>query len=154
MFNVSNEITIKCPRYDVAEFSANPETFCQWYNGISNVDWPAGRHLLAGSQIPVKAHLLGSTTNHTFEVSEYVPGYHLVLSESNASLRLQIMLGWEEDAEGHTHLSIQYNGSLLAVPKMFSRTAEAILSGSLLRSSIRNLASLKKLMEQKECKVN
>lgn len=154
MFNVTNNITINCPRFDVAEFSANPDTYSQWYGGIHQVEWKTSRPLIVGSKIGFITRVLGIPVPFLCEVLEYVPGYHLVLNETGTSFTLQTILSWEENAEGQTIVTLQNNGGFPTLPKPLARLLETIVGGAFLRASIHNLAALKKAMERKECKVN
>ena len=131
------------PRYDVAEYAADPNNATAWYENIEAVEWRSPQQLAAGSRIAFVARFLGRRLEYTYEVRELVPGERLVMSTDEGPFPMETTYTWEDAGEGRTRMTLRNRGE----PNGFSRVVAPLLAAAMRRANRKDLARLKTVME-------
>jgi hypothetical protein len=142
--DVLSEIEIRCPREVVASFAANPDNAPNWYANIRLVEWRTKPPLRVGSQIDFIAAFLGRRLAYTYEVVDYAPTERLVMRASQGPFPMETTYLWKTIAGGHTRMTLRNRGE----PKGFSRLVAPFMSSAMRRANRKDLALLKRILEQ------
>ena len=143
--DVSTEIVIRCPREQVAAYSANPDNAPKWYVNIEEVEWKSPPPLVLGSRIAFMATFLGRRLAYTYEIIELQPGSRLVMSTREGPFPMETTYIWEDTADGSTRMTLRNRGS----PSGFSNLLTPIIASNMRRANRKDLAKLKEILESK-----
>ena len=141
--DVSTEIVIRCPREQVADYSANPDNAPQWYVNIKEIQWKSAPPLSLGSKIAFVANFLGRRLAYTYEIVELEPGRRLVMSTEEGPFPMETTYTWEDTDEGGTRMRLRNRGS----PAGFSSLMAPFIATSMRRASQKDLLRLKEILE-------
>ncbi len=142
--DVMSEIEIQRPRDDVASYAGDPDNIPQWYVNIRSVDWQTPRPISVGSRIAFVAQFLGRRLAYTYHVVTHDPGEHLVMRTSEGPFPMETSYTWEAVADGTTRMTLRNRGE----PAGFSRLAAPFMASAIRRANRKDLARLKKILEQ------
>jgi uncharacterized protein YndB with AHSA1/START domain len=143
--DVTTEIDINRPRAEVAAFAADPDNATTWYEDINSVQWETPRPVQVGSRIRFEAEFLGRRLAYTYEVRVLEPGRRLVMSTDTGPFPMETTYTWEDTPTGATRMTLGNRGQ----PSGFASLAAPILSGQVRKATNRNLALLKKILEER-----
>jgi hypothetical protein len=142
--DVTTEIDISCPRAEVAAFAADPDNATTWYEDIKAVRWETPPPLQVGSRTAFAAVFLGRRLAYTYRVREYLPGERLVMSTDAGPFPMETTYTWHDTPNGDTHMTLRNRGR----PSGFASLAAPIMAAQVRRATRRNLALLKKVLEE------
>lgn len=142
--DVSTDIVINRPRADVAEYAANPDNAPAWYVNIKVVEWQTPRPMGIGSRVAFVANFLGRRLEYTYEVTDFVPGDHLVMRASEGPFPMETRYAWTSTPDGGTRMRLRNLGT----PRGFSRWMAPIMAAAMRRANGKDLHLLKGILEQ------
>ena len=90
------------------------------------------------------ARFLGRTLDYTYEVREHEPGRRFVMSTAQGPFPMETTYTWEDTPDGSTLMTLRNRGE----PSGFKRIAAPVLAAAMRRAMTRDLASLKRILEQ------
>ena len=137
------EVVIARPLADVAGYAGDPSHAPEWYANIESVEWQTQPPLSVGSRIAFVAKFLGRRLAYTYQVAELVPGQRLVMRTSHGPFPMETTYEWREVEPGRTTMRLRNRGE----PSGFGRIAAPALAAAVRRSTTKDLASLKQLLE-------
>jgi hypothetical protein len=137
------EAIIDRPRAEVAAYASDPSNAPEWYSNITSVEWQTRPPLAVGSRIDFVAHFLGRRLTYTYEVVELVVGRRLVMRTSQGPFPMETTYEWREVAPARTVMRLRNKGG----PSGFGRIASPALASAVRRSTTKDLARLKQLLE-------
>lgn len=141
--DVISEIVIGKPRQEVADFAADPDNAPRWYANIERVEWKSAPPLGVGSHIAFVARFLGRRLAYTYEVVDYEPGARLVMRTAKGPFPMETTYTWQAAADGQTKMTLRNRGE----PAGFSSLAAPMMASSMRRTSRKDLARLKEILE-------
>jgi uncharacterized membrane protein len=142
--DVSNEIVIRRPLTEVAEYSANPANAPNWYVNIKAVEWKTPPPVRVGSQVAFVAQFLGRQLAYTYEIVEFVRDQRLVMRTAEGPFPMETTYTWEPAADGGTRMTLRNRGT----PSGFSSVMAPFMARAVRRANRKDLAALKQLLEQ------
>lgn len=142
--DVLTKIVIARPRAEVAAFAADPANVPRWYQNIQTVEWKTPSPARLGSRIAFVAHFLGRRLAYTYEVVEWLPPEKLVMRTAEGPFPMETTYIWEDTGAGHTRMTLRNRGN----PAGFSRLVAPFMSLAVRRANQKDLACLKRLLEQ------
>ena len=137
------EAVIDRPLPEVARYAGDPSNAPEWYANIESVEWQTRPPLAVGSRIDFVAKFLGRHLAYTYEVAELVPGQRLVMRTSQGPFPMETTYEWREVEQGRTAMRLRNRGE----PSGFGRIAAPALAAAVRRSTTKDLARLKQLLE-------
>ena len=140
--DVTVETRIDRPVGEVAAFAGDPGNAPSWYVNIKSVDWLTDPPVEVGSRMDFVATFLGRRIEYTYEVVELVPGERLVMSTAQGPFPMRTTYTWEA-ADGGTRMTLRNNGS----PSGFARIAAPVMELAMRRAMTKDLAALKRTLE-------
>ncbi len=140
--DVSNEIVIRRPLSDVADYSANPDHAPAWYVNIKAVEWKTLPPLRVGSQIAFVAQFLGRRLTYTYEIIELLPRERLVMRTAEGPFPMETTYTWTT-YDGGTRMTLRNRGT----PSGFSSVFAPFMARAIRRANQKDLAALKRLLE-------
>jgi len=143
LVDVATEIVIAQPRAKVAGFAADPNNVPAWYENISSVEWKTPASVAVGSKIAFVAQFLGRRMAYTYEIVEYIPGERLVMRTAEGPFPMETTYTWETVTEG-TKMTLRNHGA----PSGFSVLAAPLMRIAIRRANQKDLAALKRLLEE------
>ena len=141
--DVLTETTIARPVAEVAAYASDPARAPEWYENIRRAEWRSAPPLAVGSRVAFVARFLGRDLVYTYEVVEHVPGRRLVMRTSEGPFPMETTYEWEPLADGGTRMRLRNRGE----PSGFGRIAAPALATAVRRSTTKDLARLKRLLE-------
>jgi Polyketide cyclase / dehydrase and lipid transport len=142
--DVTVEAVIERPIGDVAAFAGDPGNAPDWYANIRSVHWRTSSPLEVGSQMDFVATFLGRQLSYTYEVVDLVVGERLVMRTSHGPFPMETTYEWSDIGCGRTLMRLRNRGE----PSGFSRVTASMMSVAVRRNTTKDLARLKRLLEQ------
>jgi len=142
--DVSNEIVIRRPRTEVAEYAANPENAPAWYVNIKAVEWKTPPEVRVGSRMAFVAQFLGRQLAYTYEIVEFIPGERLVMRTAEGPFPMETTYIWEDTSDGGTRMTLRNRGT----PSGFSTVLAPLMARAVRRANRKDLAALKQRLER------
>jgi hypothetical protein len=143
--DVVSEITIACPRADVAAYACDPDNATEWYENIKAVEWRTPRPLVPGTRLAFVASFLGRRLEYTYEVRELVPAERFVMSTAEGPFPMETTYSFEDAAEAATRMTLRNRGE----PAGFATLAAPIMARAMRRANGQDLRRLKALLEER-----
>ena len=137
------EAVIDAPRSAVAAYAGDPSNAPQWYANISSVEWQTPPPLAVGSRLDFVAHFLGRRLAYTYEVTALVPGQRLVMRTAQGPFPMETTYEWLDVEPSRTRMRLRNRGE----PSGFGRVTAPAMSAAVRRSTTKDLARLKALLE-------
>ena len=141
--DVVTEIEIARPRAEVAGYAADPDNATNWYANIKSVEWRSARPAAVGSRVAFVASFLGRRLAYTYEIKALVPGELLVMATAEGPFPMETTYTWADTATGGTRMTLRNRGE----PASFSKLVEPLMAGAMRRANRKDLALLKKIVE-------
>ena len=140
--DVTVETRIERPGRRGRAFAGDPGNAPSWYVNIESVRWETPPPVQVGSRMDFVATFLGRRIEYTYEVVELVPGQRLVMRTAQGPFPMQTTYTWEP-ADGGTRMTLRNNGS----PSGFARIAAPVMELAMRRAMTKDLAALKRRLE-------
>ena len=141
--DVVTTTTIRRPPDEVAAYAADPAHAPDWYANIESVEWETQPPVAVGSRMAFVAQFMGRRIAYTYEVTEYVPGELLRMRTAQGPFPMETTYTWRPTGDGATEMSLRNRGR----PAGFSRLAAPFMARAVRRSNKKDLAALKRLLE-------
>jgi uncharacterized membrane protein len=141
--DVTVETVIERPVEEVSAFAGDPSNAPTWYENITSVTWRTDRPVREGSEMDFVAHFLGRRMAYTYRVTELVPGQRLVMSTERGPFPMQTTYTWEP-VQGGTRMTLRNAGR----PTGFVRIGASLMEKAMRRTTTRDLARLKSILER------
>lgn len=138
------EIVIDRPRAVVASYAADPSNASEWYQNIEAVEWQTEPPLASGSRLAFVARFLGRRLAYTYEVVEFQPEARLVMRTHEGPFPMETSYTWR-DLQSGTAMTLENRGT----PSGFAAYASPLLAQAVRRANRKDLARLKRLLEQR-----
>ncbi len=139
------ETVIHRPVEEVAAFAADPAHAPEWYSNIESVNWQTPPPVSVGSRMDFVAHFLGRRLAYTYEVVELEPGRRLVMRTAQGPFPMETTYEWLAADENGTTMRLRNRGE----PSGFGRVAAPVMAIAVRRSTTKDLARLKRLLESR-----
>ena len=143
--DVVTEIEIARPRADLAAYAADVDNATAWYENIKSVEWETPPPLAVGSRVAFVANFLGRRLAYTYEIRELVPGERLVMSTAQGPFPMETTYEWSDAGDGATRMTLRNRGD----PSGFKRVAAPLMARAMRRANEKDLAALKKVLEDR-----
>jgi hypothetical protein len=143
--DVVTETVIRRPVAEVAAYAGDPTNAPEWYSNISSVEWRTPGPVAVGSRMDFIATFLGRRLAYTYEVTELVPGEHLVMQTANGPFPMQTTYTWQALDADTTRMSLRNRGR----PAGFSRLVGPFLAIAVRRANRADLVALRTLLEER-----
>jgi uncharacterized membrane protein len=144
--DVQTEIEIARPRDEVAAYASDIDRTTSWYENIKSVEWETPPPLAVGSRVAFVAEFLGRRLAYTYEITELVPGERLVMRTAEGPFPMETTYTWTDTGAGATRMTLRNRGE----PAGFKRVAAPFMARSMRRANQRDLALLKRVLEQRD----
>ena len=141
--DVETEIVIDRPIEDVATYAADPTNAPAWYANIDSVDWKTPQPLAVGSAVAFVARFLGRRLEYIYEIVELKPGARLVMRTQQGPFPMETTYTWTATDSGATHMTLRNRGE----PTGFSKVAAPMIETAMRRTSRKDLANIKHILE-------
>jgi uncharacterized membrane protein len=142
--DVLTEVVIDRPRAVVAAYAGDPSNAPEWYANIKAVEWKTDPPIRIGSRMAFVAQFLGRRLAYTYEVVEWVPEERLVMRTAEGPFPMETTYTFESAGERSTRMTLRNRGE----PSGFSRVVAPLMASAMRRANRKDLAHLKKLLEQ------
>ena len=142
--DVMTEIVIDKPPETVAAFASDPTNAPNWYVNIESVEWKTEPPVRVGSQVAFVANFMGRQLAYTYEVVELIPNQKFVMRTAQGPFPMETTYTWQPVGNGSTRMTLRNRGE----PSGFSRVAAPLMASAMARATRKDLASLKRLLEQ------
>jgi uncharacterized membrane protein len=143
--DVVTEIEIDRPRQEVAAYASDPDNAPAWYDNIKSIEWKSPKRVAVGARMAFVAQFLGRRLAYTYEVTEFVSGDRLVMSTAEGPFPMETTYMWEDTQSGGTRMTLRNRGQ----PAGFANVGAPIMAAAVRRATRRNLAMLKRLLEDR-----
>lgn len=134
----------------VSIYAADLENAPHWYVNIKSVEWRSERSVSVGSRIAFVAEFLGRRMAYTYEIVEFVPGERLVMRMADGPFPMETIYAWQPVATGGTRMRLRNRGT----PKGFSAWAAPFIGPAMRRANRKDLALLKRLLEERHARTH
>ena len=141
--DVRTDIVIDRPCDEVAVYAADPSNAPAWYGNIDAVEWLTPPPVEVGSRLSFVAHVLGSELAYTYEVTELVPGERLVMRMQEGAFPMETTYTWQALDDDRTKMTVRNAGE----PNTYGRMSTPLMTAAMRRASGKDLATLKKVLE-------
>ena len=141
--DIAVEAVIDRPVAEVASYAGDPGNAPSWYANIRTVDWRTDPPVRVGSRMDFVASFLGRTLAYTYEVTELVPDERLVMQTAQGPFPMRTTYSWEPVGEGSTRMTLRNDGE----PSGFGRAVAPMMGVAMRRAMTKDLAALKRLLE-------
>ncbi|MFN2538000.1 MAG: SRPBCC family protein [Mycobacteriales bacterium] len=141
--DVTVETVIGRPVEEVADYAGDPSHAPEWYANIRSVRWQTPPPVAKGSRMEFVAHFLGRRLAYTYEVIELEPRRRLVMRTAEGPFRMETTYEWLPADSVGTLMRLRNRGE----PAGFGRLAAPVMSAAVRRSTTKDLARLKQLLE-------
>ena len=142
--DVQTETLINRPRDEVAAYAADPTNVPHWYVNIKSVNWKSPPPVSVGSRVAFVAQFLGRRLEYTYEVVDLIPGERLVMRTTEGPFPMETTYTWEPAGDGATRMTLRNRGE----PSGFAKVGAPVMSAAMRRANRKDLALLKRLLEQ------
>ncbi len=142
--DVTVETVIERPVEVVAAYAGDPANAPEWYTNIRSVRWRTSPPLEVGSRMDFVATFLGRELSYTYEVVDLVVGERLVMRTSQGPFPMETTYQWSAIGGGRTLMRLRNRGE----PSGFARVTASVMATAVRRSTTKDLARLKGLLEQ------
>jgi len=142
--DVVSEITIACPRPEVAAYAADPDNATAWYENIERVEWESPPPLSVGSRLAFVARFLGRRLAYTYEVVDVVPGERFVMRTSRGPFPMETSYTWHDAGDGATRMTLRNRGE----PAGFAKLTAPVVAAAVRRANRKDLERLKQILER------
>jgi uncharacterized protein YndB with AHSA1/START domain len=136
------ETVIDRPVEEVAAYAGDPTNAPEWYVNITSIEWRTEPPLAVGSQMDFVAQFLGRRISYTYRVTELVPAERLVMSTAQGPFPMETTYTWEPVERG-TRMTLRNTGE----PSGFARVGAGVMAKAIRRSTTKDLARLKAMLE-------
>jgi hypothetical protein len=143
MVDVITEITIACPKSQVADFATQPDNATKWYKNIKSVKWITPKPLALYSQIAFEAKFLGKTLAYVYEIKEWIAGEKFVMRTADGPFPMETTYTWEAIGERMTRMTLRNRGE----PAGFSKLFAPFMAMAMKKANQKDLKKLKSIME-------
>jgi uncharacterized protein YndB with AHSA1/START domain len=143
--DVLTEGVIQRPRGEVAPYVTDPDNAPKWYENIEAVEWKSPKPLAVGSLIEFVARFLGRRLRYTYEITDYVPGYRLVMRTAQGPFPMETTYTWDDAGPSATRMTLRNRGG----PSGFSKLFAPVMAMAVRRANKKDMARLKKLLERR-----
>lgn len=143
--DVTTEALIDRPRNEVALYAADPTNAPKWYANIDSINWKTQPPVRVGSLMTFVARFLGRRLEYTYEVVDSVPGERFVMRTAQGPFPMETTYTWADAGPGMTRMTLRNRGE----PSGFASIAAPMMSAAMRRANIKDLASLKRLLENR-----
>ncbi|MEP7228773.1 MAG: SRPBCC family protein [Ginsengibacter sp.] len=151
MVDVTSKIIIAAPADKVSAYTADPDNAPKWYKNIKSVEWlPAGQSgktpkpLIVGSRVAFKANFLGKELTYIYEIKEYVPGQHLVMSTFEGPFPMETTYRWQRIDDNTCSMTLRNAGKPAGFSKLFAPFMEMAMRSA----NKKDLKLLKHILEK------
>lgn len=141
--DVETSIVIDRPRAEVAAFAGDPDNVRRWYRNIRSVEWETVRPVRVGSRIAFVAEFLGRRLAYTYQVREIEPERRFVMGTAQGPFPMETTYTWDDAGPGRTRMTLRNRGE----PSGFARVGAPVMAAAMRRSTSKDLARLKSLLE-------
>lgn len=141
--DVLSDIVIDRPCDEVSGYASDPTNAPAWYTNVETVEWLTEPPVEVGSRMEFVAHVLGRKLSYTYEVVELVPGERLVMRTSEGAFPMETTYTWQALDGDRTRMTMRNSGE----PSSFGRMATPLMTAAMQRASGKDLAALKKVLE-------
>jgi len=141
--DVSVETVIDRPVADVAAYAGDPSNAPEWYANIQSVDWRTQPPVAVGSAMDFVATFLGRRLAYKYEVVDLVAGERLVMRTAQGPFPMETTYEWTALDGERTLMRLRNRGE----PSGFGRVAAPVMAAAVRRSTAKDLARLKQLLE-------
>jgi hypothetical protein len=148
--DVMSQIDIARRRWEVAEYSADPENAPTWYVNIKAVEWKTPPPVRIGSQVAFVAHFLGRRLAYIYEVTEFVAHERLVMRTAHGPFPMETTYTWETTTAGGTRMTVRNRGT----PRGFAVLGAPLMARAVRRANRKDLAALKAVLEGRRTTVS
>jgi uncharacterized membrane protein len=142
--DVQTETLINRPRDEVAAYAADPANVPHWYVNIKSVNWKSPPPVRVGSRVAFVAQFLGRRLEYTYEVVDLIPGERLVMRTAEGPFPMETTYTWEAAGDGVTRMTLRNRGE----PSGFAKVGAPVMAAAMRRANRKDLALLKRLLEQ------
>ena len=142
--DVETEIAIARPRGEVAAYACEPDNATEWYANIESAEWQTPRPLAVGSRFAFVARFLGRRLAYVYEVRQLVAGERFVMATADGPFQMETTYTWADGGGGNTVMRLRNRGE----PSGFSRVLTPVMAGAARRANRKDLARLKRILEQ------
>lgn len=142
--DVITETIIERPVAEVAAFASDPDNGPRWYANIKSVEWQTPAPLVVGSRLAFVARFLGRRLAYTYEIVELVAGERLVMRTAEGPFPMETSYDWTATGPSTTRMTLRNFGE----PSGFGKLAAPFMSAAMRRANEKDLACLKRLLEQ------
>ena len=142
--DVVSEITIACPRAEVAAYAVDPDNAAGWYENIKSVEWQSPPPLSVGSRLAFVARFLGRRLAYTYEVVDVVPGERLVMRTAQRPFPMETTYTWQDAGHGATRMTLRNRGE----PAGFAKLTAPTIAAAVRRANRKDLERLKQILER------
>ena len=143
--DVETQVTIARPRAEVAAYASEPGNAMEWYANIESAEWRTPRPLAVGSRFAFVARFMGRRLAYTYEVKELVPGERFVMATAEGPFAMETTYTWADAGDGATSMRLRNRGE----PAGFARVLAPFMAGGVRRANRKDLAGLKRILEQR-----
>ena len=140
--DVTVDIVIDRPRYDVTDYAMNPDNDPVWISGIQQARMLTEPPLAKGTRVERLAAFLGKRIEYILEVVEYDPQNLLAMRSVKGPFPMRVTYEFEE-VDGGTLARIRIQGEASG----FYRLAAPLISRAVKRNVGNDLRALKKILE-------
>ena len=144
MVDVISEIIISRPLEAVYSYASNPDNTTHWYVNIKSVSWVNEPPIRLGSKMQFMARFLGKELVYTYECTELEPLKKLVMRTAEGPFPMETTYTWERITNGSTKMVLRNRGT----PSGFSKLFAPMMATMMKRANEKDLALLKKILEQ------
>jgi uncharacterized protein YndB with AHSA1/START domain len=141
--DVLTETVIARPVAEVAAYAGDPSNAPQWYVNIKSVEWKTPPPIAEGSSMAFVAQFLGRRIAYTYEVVELVEGRRLVMRTAQGPFPMETTYTWDPTPDGGTRMTLRNRGE----PSGFGNIVAPIMAKAMARANTKDLARLKKLLQ-------
>jgi uncharacterized membrane protein len=140
---VVTEAIIERPCAEVAAYAGDPSNAPEWYANIASVRWQTEPPVAVGSRMEFVARFFGRRLAYTYEVVELIPGRRLVMRTAQGPFPMETAYTWQPVDGTRTRMTLRNRGE----PAGFGKVAAPVLAAAMRRANQKDLANLKRIME-------
>lgn len=145
MADVLTQIEINAPLSKVAEYAANQDNACEWYENIKSVEWKSEKPLRVGSQVAFTAHFMDKKLSYTYEFTELIPNEKLVMRTAEGPFPMETTYSWGKIDECRTRMVLRNRGTSDGFSKIFSFFMVVMMR----KANSKDLRKIKQVLENK-----
>jgi hypothetical protein len=139
------ELTIARPRAEVADFAMDPANDTRWILALRSARTLTGGEVGEGTQVERVASFLGRRIVYVNEIVTLAPRRRLEMRSIRGPFPMTVAYEFEDAGERSTRVRIRAGGDTGG----FYRVAGPVLAAAVRRGIARDLAALKRLLEER-----